>query len=155
MKKTIFLTINLLLFTVLFSQELAITKSGKIVILYEDGTWKVEKNLNVLLNKSESEQSYSTEPPISDFEILSVYAKWEGGRFRVLGEIKNNGKKAAGVQVEAIARDKNGRLVDSVKFWPNGVENIYPGSTVGVGFTVTYDKRAVKIELKIIGVDVW
>ena len=91
----------------------------------------------------------------ADFEILSLRSEWEVGRFRVIGEIRNNGNIAAGVEVEAIARDSNGTLIESTKFWPNSISNIPPGSTTGVSYTITENRRASRVELKIVRVTVW
>lgn len=102
-------------------------------------------------------QPRQTSPAISptDFRIVSYRGEWQGERFFVIGEVKNNGNIAAGVQLEAIARDKSGMLIDSVSFWPNSVSNIPPGGTTGVKYTVTHDTRATKMELKVIAVRVW
>ena len=104
----------------------------------------------------------NSEPPeaanaisIDDFEILSFRGEWQDGRLRVIGEIRNNGNIAAGVRVEAIARSVNGTLIESTKFWPNSISNIPPGSTTGVSYTITEDRRASKVELKIIQATVW
>ena len=149
-----------LLINTAWGQKMAITEDGEVVILNEDGTWRAwdEDSLNVgqlegFLNQADKVETKS--PSVNDFEIISAYSEWNGGRFRILGEIKNNGKIAAGVQVEAIARDKNGRLVDSKAFWPNGVYNIPPGGTSGIGFTITKNTRAEKMTIKVISVTVW
>ncbi len=91
----------------------------------------------------------------ADFEILSFRGEWQDGRLRVIGEIRNNGNIAAGVEVEAIARNSNGTLIESTKFWPNSISNIPPGSTTGISYTITEDRRASRVELKIVQAKVW
>ena len=92
---------------------------------------------------------------ISDFEIVNYRGQWDDGRFRIIGELKNNGKIAAGAQIEVIARDDSGMLIDSQSFWPNSINNIEPGSSCGIGSTITNDKRAITLEAKVIRVEIW
>ena len=95
------------------------------------------------------------DPQPSDFEIVSFRAEWRYGTLRAIGEIRNNGSEPAGLQVEVIALDVNGILIDSAKFWPNSVENIPPGSSCGIEHPITQDTRAQKLEIRIISVKVW
>lgn len=98
----------------------------------------------------------SAKVPVSNFKILSFRAVWgEFGTLRVIGEVKNTGSIAAGVELEAIARDSNGNLVDVAKFWPNSVNNIPPGGSTGFKFPLTEDKSAKKVEVKVINAQVW
>ena len=92
----------------------------------------------------------------SDFKILSLKGVWREYRGLVaIGEIKNEGDIAAGVEIEVIARDKNGILVDSARFWPNSISNIFPGETCGIDFPITEDRSAETIEAKVIRVNSW
>jgi hypothetical protein len=100
---------------------------------------------------SQNKEGIST----SDFDILSFSPQWEDERLRAIGELKNNGKIAAGAQVEVIARDANGQLVASVIFWPNSINNILPGGTCGIAYTITEDRKAKKAEIKVISVKTW
>ena len=164
-----------------WGQKVAITVDGEVVILYKDGAWRTydEDSLTIGQLKGflkqadkvvetkgpsvndikralkEAGKVETKSPSVNDFKIISAYSEWDDGRFRILGEIKNNGKIAAGVEVEAIARDKNGILIDSKDFWPNGVSNIPPGGTSGIGFTITNNKRAEIMTIKVISVTVW
>jgi len=90
-----------------------------------------------------------------DFELIDVRGRWESERLRVIGELKNNGKIAAGAEIEVIARDKNGRLVDSKSFWPGSISNIPPGGSVGIHYTITEDRSAETIEAKVLRAEVW
>jgi hypothetical protein len=67
-----------------------------------------------------------------------------------MGEIKNVGGVAAGVEVQVIARDKNGRLVGSSRFFPCGSANIAPGASCGIDNRITDDKSAVKLEMSVL-----
>ena len=91
----------------------------------------------------------------SDFQIVSVRAEWISEGFYVIGEVRNNGNVAAGVEVQATARDNKGQLIDSAMFWPNSVNNIPPGSSVGVRWNVTFDKTATRGELQVVAVKIW
>lgn len=101
--------------------------------------------------------SYSDNKGISpsDFKIISYRGVWEGGRLRIKGEIKNNGKIPAGPKIEVIARDINGKFIDSEQFWPNSITNIPPGGSCGIGYTITRNTKAKTIEVKVIDVSVW
>ncbi|HUU20481.1 MAG TPA: zinc ribbon domain-containing protein [Sedimentisphaerales bacterium] len=97
-----------------------------------------------------------SEPSRSDFKILSLKGVWrEYTGLVAIGEIKNEGDIAAGVEIEVIARDKNGILVDSSRFWPNSISNIFPGETCGIDFPITEDRSAETIEAKVISVNIW
>ena len=92
---------------------------------------------------------------VSNFKILDCRGKWESGRFRVIGEVKNIGNIASGVQIEAIARDSNGKLIGSEKFWPNSTNNLSAGSSTGIGFTITKDPSAKTMECRIVSQNIW
>ena len=95
-------------------------------------------------------------PSLSDFRILSLKGVWKEYRgFVAIGEIKNEGSIAAGVEVEIIARDKNGVLIGSEQFWPNSIYNIPPGETRGIDYKITEDRNAITIEGKVIKVQIW
>lgn len=96
-----------------------------------------------------------TAPNRSDFMILSFFGRWEYGHFYVIGEVKNTGAVSAGVELEAIARDANGVLIDSTSFWPNSISNLAPGESVGVEAPVTSDERAETLELRVKGTRMW
>ncbi len=92
---------------------------------------------------------------VGGFTIVNHFARWEGDYLYVIGEIKNTGNVAAGVEVQVIARDANGVLVDSVSFWPGSTNNIQPGASIGVEYHVSNDPSAKTIELTILGTKVW
>jgi hypothetical protein len=91
----------------------------------------------------------------SDFKIISHRGVWEDGYLMLKGEIRNDGNIPGGPEVEVIARDVAGILIDSKKFWPNSITNIPPGGTCGIEYYITEDKRAKSYEVKVIDVKIW
>lgn len=88
-----------------------------------------------------------------DFEILSFRAvRKEFGTLWAVGEIKNGGARPGAPELEVIARDAKGELVDRTTFFPSGVRNIPPGGTSGIGFPVTRNPLAVSLEVRVVGV---
>jgi len=130
-----------------------------ILLLFGYNEYQKYKILSVLgnLNNSVPTATGAKEKGISpsDFKILSFNPKWENGRLRAVGEIKNTGKISGGPHVEVIARDEKGVLVESQDFWPNSISNISPGGTCGIEYTITRDRRAKTAEIKVVGVNVW
>jgi hypothetical protein len=94
-------------------------------------------------------------PSPSDFKIVSYRGEWDDDRLRVVGELKNIGSVPAGAEIEVIARDSKGVLVDSQSFWPNSTNNIPVRGSCGIGYTITRNRRASKIEAKVISARVW
>ena len=82
--------------------------------------------------------------PISNFKIVSFQGEWRHNTLWVIGEIKNIGTIAAGVQLEVIVRDDKGRLITSQQFWPNSINNIFPGNSCGIKYPITENKCAKK-----------
>jgi hypothetical protein len=97
----------------------------------------------------------SAQPSVPEFEIISFHGEWQHSFLWVIGEIKNTGRLAAGPQLEVIARDKKGILVDSARFWPNSNRNIPPGESRGIKYLVTQNKQTRRMEIKIIDTKVW
>jgi len=87
-----------------------------------------------------------------DFEIVSFHAQWRHGTLYAIGEIKNTGALAGSPKVEVIARDKDGLLIDTVDFWPNGISNLNPGVSCGIKYPVTEDPRAERLYIRIVDV---
>ena len=102
-------------------------------------------------------QTYKSRDEVkkSDFILTDVKAKWIGGRFRVIGDVKNIGTIPAGVQLQAKALDSYGETVDVKKYWPHSTDNLDPNDSVDIGFTITKDKSAVDVEVKVISVRIW
>ena len=72
-----------------------------------------------------------------------------------VGELRNNGQIAAGAQIEVIARDINGILVDCAEFWPASIRNIPSGGTTGIEYFFESNSRIKTIEAKVVSVTVW
>lgn len=89
------------------------------------------------------------------FQLVSYSARWEGNYLVVVGEVRNVGSVAAGVELQIVARDAGGRLVDVATFWPASVDNIRPGMNYGFRRTVTSERSAVRVDVQIVGVRVW
>jgi hypothetical protein len=89
------------------------------------------------------------------FRIVSYDMRWEGDTLWVVGEVLNVGAAAAGVELQMIARDATGRLVDVATFWPASTRNIRPGTSYGFRYPVTRERSAVRIEVQVVGSEVW
>ncbi len=101
------------------------------------------------------ERTYSSGPTVDGFQVVSYHYRWEGETLWVIGEVMNVGSVAAGVQLQAIARDRAGRLVDAVTFWPASVSNIRPGMSFGFRHPVTRDGAAYEVEVQIVDTEAW
>lgn len=126
-----------------------------IIFLVIIGVSVISATMNTSKRNSSDENGQDATQNEIDFEIISYSGKWEGGRLRIVGEVKNTGTVAAGVEILAVARDVNGQIVDSEAFWPNSVNNIAPGASYPIGYTVTTDSRAKSIEASINSTKVW
>jgi hypothetical protein len=132
---------------------------GILVVLLVVGLWAGDQNAR--LNKPAGEVAPVVAPTAkpglstASFVIVSAEPRWEYGRLYCVGELKNVGTIAAGAQIEVIARDANGKLVDSAKFWPASINNLPPGESTGFRYAITSDPAAVRLEWKIIEARVW
>ncbi|MFH1010402.1 MAG: hypothetical protein V1784_04105 [bacterium] len=92
---------------------------------------------------------------LSDIQILEWHLDREYGHTRVVGELRNNSAVAMGAQLQAIARDKEGRIIDSAEWWPASVSNIPAGSSWPIGYTIS-DKANIKtVTVSVIRVQIW
>lgn len=89
------------------------------------------------------------------FQIVSYTARWEGEALVVVGEVRNVGGVAAGVELQAVARDAAGRLVDVATFWPASIDNIRPGMSYGFRHYVTRERSAASVDVQIVGARTW
>jgi hypothetical protein len=95
-------------------------------------------------------------PSASDFEILNwKVIRSEYGTPRVVGEVRNNGSAAAGVELQIIVRDARGDVMGSEDFWPASVDNIPPSGTWPVSYHLPVSSGYSKVELRVIGASVW
>jgi hypothetical protein len=119
--------------------------------------WKITYIfLLLLLACSVSSLAGSSKVSVSYFKILSFGTVWgEADTLKVIGEVKNTGSIAAGVQLEAVARDANGKLVFTATFWPNSTNNIPPEETAVFKIPLTEGERVKNVQINIIGAQVW
>lgn len=89
------------------------------------------------------------------FRILSVTYRWEGDYLYVIGELQNVSGAPMGVELQAIARNASGRLVDTVNFWPASVSNIAAGAHYGFRHPVTQQRSAVTVEVQVVSTFAW
>jgi hypothetical protein len=95
-------------------------------------------------------------PKTTNFEIINWrVVRGEYGTVTVVGEVRNNGSIAAGVQLQAIMRADNGDVVGSDDFWPASISNIPPGGTWPISTYLSPQGKFSKVELRVIGVNVW
>lgn len=101
---------------------------------------------------------------VGQFEIVSFSPRVTsyGSRnqykeLRLVGEIRNGCDVPMGVQIEIIARDADGVLVDSTSGWPASTSNIPAGGTTAINFTGVLDYRPEfeSYEVRVIGIRRW
>src|SRR5690606_3750552 len=92
---------------------------------------------------------------VDGFQLVSFDTRREGDIVWALGEVRNVGGGAAGVELQVIARDASGRLVDVVTFWPASTQNIRPGTSYGFRYAVTRERSAVRFEIQVVGTEMW
>ncbi len=73
------------------------------------------------------------------------------GMVSVVGEIKNVGPAARGVELQAVLRDGNGRLTAVGHFYPASYKNIVPDETWPFSYSFGNRRDAVLAELRIVG----
>jgi hypothetical protein len=75
----------------------------------------------------------------------------EYDRVYVVGEVKNNGLGALGVELQASLRDADGRVTAVGHFYPASYRNIPPGETWPFAYSFGKREDAVQAELRIVG----
>ena len=71
---------------------------------------------------------WPTDASEHEFEILSYRVQDHLTGTRLIGQVRNNGASAAGVQLQGVARDATGTVVEEVQFWPAEARNIPSGA---------------------------
>lgn len=95
-------------------------------------------------------------PRVEDFEILSF--RWEidrTGSVRYVGELRNNGQVAAGVELQIIARDASGILIASNDPWPASVRNIAAGERWPIRGSISNAGSTSEVSVRAVDVRVW
>lgn len=92
---------------------------------------------------------------VSNIEILEFHLRPpEYGYTYIVGELKNNHTFALGVKLQAVARDKQGKIIQVLEFWPASVSNIPASSTWP--FEHAFDRENVaSATIRVINVRVW
>jgi hypothetical protein len=75
----------------------------------------------------------------------------EYDRVYVVGEVKNTGILARGVELQATLRDADGRVETVGHFYPASYMNIQPGETWPFAYSFGRQNDATKAELRIVG----
>jgi len=99
-----------------------------------------------------------------DFEMLTLTPTVEDDciqspckRYKLVGEVRNNCRKSAGVKIQIVGRDKSGKAIASWSGWPASISNISPGATFVFDFgpAFDYDKRIVTFVAQPIEAQTW
>ncbi len=86
------------------------------------------------------------------FVVLDFRAIRDGfGKLCVIGEIRNAGSTARGVELQATLRDPGGRVLAVGHFYPASDKNIVPGEAWPFGYSFGRQPDAVSAELRIVG----
>jgi len=86
------------------------------------------------------------------FAVLEFRAiRDDYGMVSVVGEIRNVGPAARGVELQAVLRDGNGRLTAVGHFYPASYKNIVPDETWPFTYSFGNRQDAVLAELRIVG----
>ena len=86
------------------------------------------------------------------FTVLDFQARIdEYGRVYVVGEIRNTGSVARGVELQATLRDAAGRILAVGHFYPASHTSIRPGETWPFAYSFGKQEDAVQAELRIVG----
>ena len=88
----------------------------------------------------------------SGFAVLDFRAIRDGyDKVSVIGEIRNIGKAARGVELQATLRNSDGRVLAVGHFYPASDRNIVPGEAWPFGYSFGRQMDAVAAELRIVG----
>ncbi len=86
------------------------------------------------------------------FALLYFRAIQDGfGGVSVIGEVRNVGSVARGVELQATLRDADGRVVAVGHFCPASYKNIAPGETWPFSYSFGKQEGIVKAEMRIVG----
>ncbi len=86
------------------------------------------------------------------FALLYFRAIQDGfGGVSIVGEVRNVGSVARGVELQASLRDANGRVVAVGHFCPASYKNIAPGETWPFSYSFGKQEGIVKAEMRIVG----
>ena len=96
-----------------------------------------------------------TAPSVSNIEIIQWHLDESYGTTYVVGELRNNGSVAVGVQLQAVVRDHHGHVIDSAQWWPASINNIPAGGTWPIRAGVSDKQNIGTVEVSVIRVRIW
>lgn len=86
------------------------------------------------------------------FAVLDFRAIRDGyDKVSIIGEIRNVGNAARGVELQATLRNSDGRVLAVGHFYPASDRNIVPGEAWPFGYSFGRQMDAVAAELRIVG----
>jgi hypothetical protein len=100
------------------------------------------------------QEQTASRPSLEQEGFTVIYFRAIGNEFggiSVVGEIKNTGFAARGVELQAALRDANGRLVAVGHFCPASYRNIEPGETWPFSYSFGRQEGIARAELRIVG----
>jgi hypothetical protein len=96
-----------------------------------------------------------------DFKVKNFKIKIQqrGGRRRLKlsGELINHCSAAAGAQIQIVAKDKRGKVIEKESGWPTGSTNIPPGASIkfNLGALFRYDPAMASFSAAIVAAKTW
>ena len=92
----------------------------------------------------------------SDVALKQVSWRRENLEFaRVAGELINNCAESTGVQLQAVFRDKDGKVVMTNEFWPASTRNIARHETYSFSTLARVGAEAATLNVQILGAHRW
>jgi hypothetical protein len=104
--------------------------------------------------REQGQAALASQPPLEQhgFTVLHFRAVADDyGVISVIGEIRNTGTAARGVELQAALRDADGRLVAVGHFCPASYKNIAPGETWPFAYSFGKQEGVADAELRIVG----
>lgn len=93
---------------------------------------------------------------MSDFAITQSDWRREIGEYaRIVGEIANQCATPSGAQLQAVFRDKAGKVVITSEFWPASTRNIGAGQKYAFSTLVEVGATAATMSVSIIDAREW
>jgi hypothetical protein len=89
------------------------------------------------------------------FNIIDFQLRWDESWITILGEVENIGSIPKGVKLQAVARDKDHRVVAVKEFWPASINNIASGQIYPFEYPMRRLEEIEYVDLGIINVRQW
>jgi len=134
---------------------------GVLLVVSGCAGWRRGEKVSLLGDSGPSPDSKSAHPQDSPprpclerhgFAVFSFRAiRDDYERVSVVGEVKNTGPAARGVELQATLRDANGRVMAVGHFCPASNRNIAPGEMWPFTYPFGLQGDAVEAELRIVG----